>query len=290
MALTDTQKARLAEFSTKQEANKVGSTATVTPTTTPTTTATPVKPTSIQDTIKAQNSGIIQQVTPSTQVTVPKPNNIQDTIKAQNSSIIAQANKPISDNEKAVDEAVNYANSLYNQNNTDIGLNDIKTQEQGLAQQALTFQQESMKLLDSFSSQFNSSYEDLYKETVDSEKFLQQEKEMAGQKASIEELDLQIEGVENDVRNELQGKASESAIQQRVAQRVRDLNKQRARLVDDYTQIYDIYSSEKQEAIQLLGMRVADQQQQEQRQWKVFEQKLGMTQKSFEMQWSLAMK
>lgn len=174
---------------------------------------------------------------------------------------------------------------MYNQNNTDIGLNDIKTQEQALAQQALTFQQESMKLLDSFASQFNSSYEDLYKETVDSEKFLQQEKEMAGQKASIEELDLQIEGVENDVRNELQGKASESAIQQRVAQRVRDLNKQRARLVDDYTQIYDIYSSEKQEAIQLLGMRVADQQQQEQRQWKVFEQKLGMTQKSFEMQW-----
>lgn len=163
---------------------------------------------------------------------------------------------------------------MYNQNDTDIGLNNIKSQEQMLAQQALTFQQESMKLLDAFSKQFNSSYEDLYKETVDSEKFLQQEKDLASQKASIEELDLQIEGVENDVRNELQGKASESAIQQRVAQRVRDLNKQRARLVDDYTQIYDIYSSEKQEAIQLLGMRVADQQAQEQRQRKVFEQKL----------------
>jgi uncharacterized protein (DUF3084 family) len=156
MALTDTQKARLAEFSAQQESNKVGSTPTPSPT--------PVKPTSIKDTIKAQNSGII-----------------------------AQANKPVSDNEKVVDEAVNYANSLYNQNNTDIGLNDIKAKEQSLAQQAMSFGEESMKLIDSFSKQFSNSYEDLYKKTVDSEKFVQQEKDLANQKASIEELDLKIE-------------------------------------------------------------------------------------------------
>lgn len=311
MALTAQQKARLAEFSVQQDANK---TSTPTPAPTPTATTTQTTKPSITEQIKQRNTAVVPlNITTQTQASLKqpkpaiqapsrlpyvttkqwptKPINIKEQIKAQNASVIeAQKLAEQQEQQKAVDEAVNYANSLYNQNNTDIGLNNIKSQEQMLAQQALTFQQESMKLLDAFSKQFNSSYEDLYKETVDSEKFLQQEKDLASQKASIEELDLQIEGVENDVRNELQGKASESAIQQRVAQRVRDLNKQRARLVDDYTQIYDIYSSEKQEAIQLLGMRVADQQAQEQRQRKVFEQKLWMTQKSFEMQWWLAMK
>jgi outer membrane murein-binding lipoprotein Lpp len=86
----------------------------------------------------------------------------------------------------------------------------------------------------------------------------------------------------------LKGKASESAIQQRVAQRVRELNTQRARLMDDYTQVYDIYNADKQEAMQLLNMRIADQQQAEARQWKVFEQKYSITQKAFETQWNLA--
>lgn len=86
----------------------------------------------------------------------------------------------------------------------------------------------------------------------------------------------------------MKGKASESAIQQRVAQRVRELNTHRARLMDDYTQVYDIYSADKQEAMQLLNMRIADQQQAEARQWKVFEQKYSITQKAFETQWNLA--
>lgn len=69
MALTDTQKARLAEFSTKQEANKVGSTATVTPTTT----ATPVKP-SITEQIRQRNTAVVPvNITAQTQASLEQP-------------------------------------------------------------------------------------------------------------------------------------------------------------------------------------------------------------------------
>lgn len=69
MALTEAQKSRLAEFSAQQEANKVGST----PTVTPTTTATPVKP-SITEQIRQRNTAVVPlNITAQTQASLKQP-------------------------------------------------------------------------------------------------------------------------------------------------------------------------------------------------------------------------
>lgn len=314
MALTAQQKARLAEFSVQQEANK---TSTPTPAPTPTATTTQTTKPSITEQIKQRNTAPVPtNITPQTQTTAQqpttatqtpsvkppvtqtgtttqspaKPVNIKEQIRAQNVSVIeAQKLAEQQAQQKNVDEAVNYANALFNQN-IDPDLAKIQQKESDLLAQAGSFTQAMMDLINSFSNQDKQTLEDIYNNTINTKQFEDQEKDLADKKAEIEALDLQIEGVEADVRQELQGKASESAIQQRTAQRVRELSKSRSRLVDDYTQIYDIYSSEKANAMELMKIRAQDAQMQEEKQWRTFETKLGITKDAFNLQRAIANK
>lgn len=105
----------------------------------------------------------------------------------------------------------------------------------------------------------------------------------------IEQLEITIEGIEDDVRDEFEGRASESFIQAQIAKRAKDLQPQMRRLLAEREKAAMDYNNHISQAQTEYQLRLEEENMDFQQKQQLLQTQYGMTMQTFEKNRQLAM-
>jgi len=111
--------------------------------------------------------------------------------------------------------------------------------------------------------------------------------EVNGIEKEIDDLRLEASEIEDNIREELAGNATESYIQALVTKRTKQLIKKENLLLNRYEQASGDLSSLTDSAKQDFQLAVQFEQEQKEQDWKLFSTKYQISQDSFDKQWSI---
>ena len=145
-------------------------------------------------------------------------------------------------------------------------------------------QQETYKnLLNDYNVDRQTSVE-IYEQYMNTPELKQSEEEMNAKEKEINDIRLQIENVQDEALEELNGKAPMSKIQAIASDRIGNLAKEESRLLNEYSYLQANYDSIATDAQTLMQLTMQDQETADAEKWRQIEFTYGMSQDQYNQQ------